>query len=237
MLACLASLALLASFAPTATTAFAHPHPNLHPSFLTSDGKTTIRFDFAGAPDLQQWGETQVAPALQEWYPKIVALLPSPGFHPSKTINISFQETMNAVAVTGGNQITANASYFRTHPDDVNALVHEATHIVQAYPSDGGPSWLVEGLDDYIRFYIVEPHTHGAHIPPSRAPLVHYNDSYRTTANFLHWVVKQTDPSIIVKLNEAMRKGTYTDRVWKKLTGKSLAQLGDEWKLSLLTPK
>jgi len=229
--ACFALLPLLA------TPAFARNKKDLHPTFLTSDGKTTIRFDFTGAPDLQPWGETKVAPALQEWYPKIVALLPSPGFHPADTITISFEDKAKFVAATSADHITANATYFRTHPKDVNALVHEATHVVQAYHNNGAPFWLTEGLDDYIRYYIVEPGSHGADIPPARAASVHYNDAYRTTANFLAWVVAQTDPSIIVKLNASLREGTYNDDIWKTLTGKPLPQLADAWKQSLLAAK
>jgi hypothetical protein len=231
------SFAYLALLALLAAPAFAQDQPGLHRAFIASDGQTALRFDFTGAPDLQPWGEAQVAPALQQWYPKIAALLASPGFHPATVITISFQEKLDAVAVTSDNHITANASYFRMHPKDVNALVHEATHVVQAYHNNGAPSWLVEGLDDYIRYYIVEPGTHAADIPPRRATAVHYDDSYRTTANFLHWVVTQTDPSAIVELNAALREGTYSDKLWKKLTGESLPQLGDEWKQSLQATK
>jgi hypothetical protein len=231
---CLASVL----FVSLTASAYAKDKHDLHASFPTADNYATIQFDFTGAPDLQEWGETKVAPVLQAWYPKLIAMLPSPGFHSAKTITVEFKD-IKAPAYTMGARITANPDYFRKHPNDVNALTHELTHVVQDYGPNGGgyghnPVWLVEGLDDYIRFYVVEPETHGADIGPKRAATVNYNDSYRTTGNFLHWVVLQTDPSFIVKLNAAMRAHTYSDQTWVELTGKSATELGDEWKKSLL---
>jgi Peptidase of plants and bacteria len=212
----------------------AETKPDLHPRFATSDNRATIEFDLTNAPDLREWAVSNVAPVLQEWYPKLIELLPSHGFHPAKKIIITFKEPLSAPAYTQGNEISANASYFRTHPNDVGALVHETTHVVQAYHGQN-PGWLVEGLDDYIRFYIYEPQTHGADISSRRAPSVHYSDSYRTTANFLNWIVTtRANPSFIVKLNAAMRDGKYSDKTWLKLTGKPVSQLGEEWKQALL---
>lgn len=204
----------------------------LHATFPTADGKVKIVFDFTGAPDLKDWATTQAAPALVEWYPKICALLPSPGFHCSDVVYISFKD-IDPPAYTEGNHITAKPAWFRAHPGDANALVHEATHVVQAYGGGHNPGWLVEGLDDYIRYYVVEPDTHSAEISPKRAPSVHYNDAYRTTANFLHWVVTKYGADVIPKLNAAMREHRYSDATWVDLTGKHLEDLGAAWKQTL----
>ena len=38
---------------------------------------------------------------------------------------------------------------------------------------------------------------------------------------------------LVAKLNEAMRRGTYREDLWKQRTGKTVRQLADEWKRSL----
>jgi hypothetical protein len=73
----------------------------------------------------------------------------------------------------------------------VGSIVHEMVHVVQQYGDYREPSWVVEGLPIYIRFYLFEPEVRGADITPRVANRVRYDDSYRITANFLNWVVKQ----------------------------------------------
>src|SRR5438552_207308 len=45
--------------------------------FHSADGKCTLTIDTSGAPELKEWSETKLAPVLADWYPKIVAMLPS----------------------------------------------------------------------------------------------------------------------------------------------------------------
>jgi hypothetical protein len=111
-------------------------------------------------------------------------------------------------------------------------------HVVQQY-GDGAhnPGWLAEGCADYIRWFKYEPQSHGADMVWMRkhgknfSP--HYNDSYRITANFLDWVTQKYDHDIVAQLNAAMRAGTYDENLWQKYTGKSVSQLGTEWKQEL----
>ncbi len=62
---------------------------------------------------------------------------------------------------------------------------------------------------------------------PARAK---YDGSYRVTANFLNWVTTQYDPQIVQKLNAVARAGKYREELWKEATGKTVQELGDEWK-------
>src|SRR5438445_10655144 len=39
-------------------------------------------FDTSAAPDLAEWTSKNLVPVVKEWYPKLVSLLPSPGFEP-----------------------------------------------------------------------------------------------------------------------------------------------------------
>src|SRR6185295_19698922 len=92
------------------------------------------------------------------------------------------------------------------------------------------PGWLIEGIPDYIRWYLYEPQTKGAEITARNLARAKYDASYRVTGNFLNWVSEKYDTNIVVKLNAAGRAGKYSDEVWKTSTGKTAQELGDEWK-------
>jgi hypothetical protein len=84
-------------------------------------------------------------------------------------------------------------------------------HIVQQYRRARGgnrnPGWMVEGLADYIRWFLYEPENLRPRPNPARA---NYDDSYRTTAAFLAYVKETHDKEIIKKFNAAMRGGKYS---------------------------
>lgn len=135
----------------------------------------------------------------------------------------------NGVAATGGGRITGSVKYFKAHPDDFGAMVHETVHVVQSYRGRGNPGWLVEGIADYERFFKYEPGKLGP-LNPNRA---RYDDSYRVTAAFLAYVTEKHDKETVRKLNAAMREGKYTEELFKGLTGKSVKELNEEWRASL----
>ncbi len=117
--------------------------------------------------------------------------------------------------------------------DATGPLVHEMVHVVQHYQGDG-PGWLVEGIADYIRWFKFEPGSHGADLvwmkkePKPFSP--RYDDSYRISANFLNWVTEHYDKKIVANLNAAMRGKNYNETLWKQYTGKTVQELGAEWK-------
>jgi hypothetical protein len=92
------------------------------------------------------------------------------------------------------------------------------------------PGWLVEGIADYVRWFLYEPQTKGAEITTRNLAQAKYDASYRVTGNFLNWVVVKHDTNIVQKLNAAAREGRYRDDLWKESTGKSVQELGAEWK-------
>jgi hypothetical protein len=122
-----------------------------------------------------------------------------------------------------------SVKYFKSHPDDVGAMVHETTHIVQNYRRRGNPSWLVEGVADYVRFFKFEP----GKIGPINAERARYDRSYRVTAAFLAYVSDKYDKQLVLKLNERMRAGEYKEEIFQELTGKTVQELNDEWRASL----
>jgi hypothetical protein len=214
----------------------------------SADGYCEISVDTSEAPDLKEWAETKLAPVLAEWYPKIVAMLPSEGYSAPTNFSVSIRPG-RGVAATGGNRITANSTWLKRELDGeaIGALLHEEVHVIQQYR--GGrrdnpdykrpPGWLVEGIPDYIRWFLYEPQSHGAdatYFRTRKSLKLNYDGLYRISANFLNCVIENygKNQSLLARVNAACRQGTYTDDLWKEMTGKSLQELNEEWKFSVL---
>lgn len=141
-----------------------------------------------------------------------------------------FKPNIDAPAYTAGDEITINAGWIHDHPDDFGMVVHELTHIVQAYPSAGDkPGWLVEGIADYIRWWRYEPEAPRPHIDPQKSS---YRDGYRTTGAFLAWLLQTYDKRLVHRLDQALRTGTYPEAIFQQVTGKPLDTLWAEFVLS-----
>jgi hypothetical protein len=190
-----------------------------------------IIVDVRDDPTMKEWAE-KAARICEKNYAMICEELRSPGFRPPTVVSMSLTNSYNGVAMAGNGQITGSVKFFKEHPDDFGAMVHETVHIVQSYGRFGGnnpPGWLVEGIADYVRFYKYEPGKL-ARIPPD---LARYDASYQITARFLAYVTEKYDKELVRKLNAASRDGKYRDAIWKELTGKTVEELGLEWKRSL----
>ena len=184
--------------------------------------------DVADAPEIKEWAE-KVARECEKSYPMINEELKSDGYKPPTTVTIALKNSYRGVAAAGGGRIVGSVKYFKDHPDDIGAMVHETSHIVQRYRARNNPGWLVEGVSDYVRFFKYEPGKLGR-IDPDRA---HYNGSYRTTAAFLAYLTDKYDKQIVLKLNALMREGKYTKETFKQLTGKTEKELDLEWRATL----
>jgi Peptidase of plants and bacteria len=182
--------------------------------------------DVSDAPEMKEWAE-KVARVCERNYPMINDELMSPGFKPRTQITMTMKSDYKGVAQAGGGRITGSVKYFKDHPKDTGAMVHETVHCVQAYRT-GGPGWLVEGIADYIRFFKYEPGKIGR-----LAKDPHYNGSYRTTAAFLNFAAETYDKDLVKKVNKSMREGEYQESIWKVLTKKTLKELDEEWRDSL----
>ena len=210
-------------------------------SFAVEGGKYQFTIDASAAPDLLGWADKELRPVIQEWYPKLVAMLPSEGFQAATNVTLRFRNDMGGTpAAAGGGRISMNSGWFRKElkREARGSVVHEMVHLVQNYgaarrtnPSaTRAPGWLVEGIADYIRWFLYEPETKGAEITERNLARAKYDASYRITGNFLNWVVQTYDQEIVRKLNAAAREGKYTEQLWKESTGKTLPDLGEEWK-------
>ena len=183
--------------------------------------------DVKDAPEMKEWAE-KAARICERQYDAINEELKSPRFQPPRRVRMTLKK-MNGVAYTSGGAITGSVAYFKRNDDDFGAMVHETVHVVQSYRLPGNPGWLVEGIADYVRFFKYEPGKLGR-LDPKRS---RYDGSYRVTAAFLAYLTEKYDKAIVRKLNKMMREGEYKKEVFQRLTGKTLEQLGDEWRATL----
>jgi hypothetical protein len=212
-------------------------------TFEVERGKYRITIYTSETPDLTEWAHKELAPVLQQWYPKIVKMLPSEGYQAPRSVSITFSPNMRGVAATGGTRIRCGAGWFRRQlqGEAKGAVVHELVHVVQQYGrarrsnpnATRTPGWLVEGIADYIRWFLYEPQTRGAEVTGRNIARARYDSSYRISGNFLNWVTKTYDKNIVRKLNAAARQGRYKESLWKEATGRTVQELGDEWKRNL----
>jgi hypothetical protein len=166
--------------------------------------------------------------------------LPSEAFEAPDKVSIQFLADMEGVANASGSRIRCAAKWMRRNLDGeaVGAVVHELVHVVQQYgrarrnnpDATRTPGWIVEGIPDYIRWFIYEPESRGADITERNLSRARYDANYRISANFIDWVVRNYDRNLIEKLNAAAREGRYKEELWKEWTGATLQELGEEWR-------
>jgi 3-keto-disaccharide hydrolase/Peptidase of plants and bacteria len=196
--------------------------------------------DTSEMPELTEWAHRKLVPMVEEWYPRIVEMLPSEGYEAPKTFSITFLKDMRGVANTSGTKIRCAGTWFKNNlqGEAVGAVFHEMVHVVQQYGrarrtnpgATRAPGWLTEGIPDYIRWFIYEPQTHGAEITRRNISRASYDASYRITANFLNWTTEKYSRDLARTLNAAIREGKYSEDLWKQATGHTVKELGDEWK-------
>jgi Peptidase of plants and bacteria len=182
--------------------------------------KVAVTVDTSEVPEVAEWAR-KAKELCEKWHPLVADLLKSDGFTPRGEVRIVFKKNMKGVAYASGRTITIAAAWIKKHPDDYGMVVHELTHTIQGYQRGPRPSWLVEGIADYVRFFHYEPKTKVI-VNPKRAS---YRNGYRTTAAFLAWIEKAHDKDIVRKLNAALRQGTYKDELFKTHTTKTVDEL------------
>jgi hypothetical protein len=191
-------------------------------------GKTPplkITLDTSQAPEMAKWA-AHVKLLCEKNYPLICTQLASPGFQPPTTVKIVF-ENKDGVAWTAGGQITCCTDWFKQHPDDYGAVIHELSHVVQSYHAPV-PGWVTEGIADYVRWFKYEPAKRRPHVNP-RNTNANYTDGYQTTAAFFDWIVRTKNRSFVQRLNAAARDGKYSDELFSQYARKPLDELWTEF--------
>ena len=213
-------------------------------TYKTDDGRYTFIVDSTQSPELRDWFGKKAIPAVKEWYPKIVDLIAVPGFSSPVQMTLRLQEGViipgnrGIPAFASGRNIVVSSEFLRSQEkgEAIGCVIHEIVHIAQT--SDWGrgrrgrvPSWVTEGVADYIRWFLFEPESGGAVIrDPDKA---RYDASYRTTANFFDWVVRTQVKDLPRKLNATSSTG-YHHGLWREWTGKTVEELEADWKKSLV---
>ena len=64
------------------------PPEKIVKSYQSKDGKYRYIIDSTKVPDLTEWSEKELLPVIEEWYPKIVAMLPSDGYRAAEIANL-----------------------------------------------------------------------------------------------------------------------------------------------------
>ncbi|MEJ6578563.1 MAG: basic secretory protein-like protein [Akkermansiaceae bacterium] len=215
--------------------------------FPSKSGKFTYTLDSTDAPDLADWAAERLIPVMDDWYPKIIEMLPVPGVAPSTEITFTLKRAENlpqnlrgVPAYASGASVVFNADFMRREVggEAVGAGIHEIVHVVQFAGRDEKgritrgkrlPTWVTEGAADYIRWFLFEPEKNGARINQRNFEQARYDSSYRISAHFFDWVVKNYDKELMRHLNLSIHEG-YREEIWKTWTGKTLQELGSEWK-------
>ena len=192
--------------------------------------------DTSEVPDLklEAWG--RIAEALcRTWYPKVSAILhtdDSTRTPLSPIVKLIFKPTLSVPAYASGGDLYLNGAYVKSHLDDYGMIVHELTHLVQRY-TEYKPSWLVEGIADWVRGYSFEPELTHPRINFAKA---NYTDAYKTTAAFLQWASLHYDKDLVPKLSIALTNNTYQDTLFTQYTGKDAPTLWREFVASQPAP-
>jgi hypothetical protein len=206
------------------------------PETKTPDFDWTLEVSLS--PEVKEWAETKLKPAVDQWYPVWVDCLASDGFTAPKKFKITIKP-MNGVAATSGTDVEVSESWIKGQiktpewNEAIGSVLHELVHVVQQYKTRGNPGWMVEGIADYFRWFHYEPVEHRPKLSARRAARAKYSDSYQTTAGFLEYVVMNHDHELAVKMNAAMRQGRYSPDLWKEYTGMSVQDLWSEYVKSL----
>jgi hypothetical protein len=194
--------------------------------------------DVSQSPDLKEWAETKLKPAVDQWYPVWEDCLASDGFAAPKKFKITIKP-MDGVAATGDTDVEVSEEWIKGQVkkpewnEAIGSVIHELVHVVQQYKARGNPGWMVEGIADYFRWFHYEPVAHHPKLSARRAARAKYSDSYQTTAGFLEYVAKNHDHEFVVKMNAAMRQGRYSPDLWTEFTGMTVQDLWSEYVKSL----
>ena len=184
-----------------------------------------MTIDVSQSPEMAEWA-AKAKERCEKNYVMIIEQLDAPGFIPPNDVKLVFVND-KGVASTSGKTIRCCTAYFKTHPDDYGAVIHELCHVVQNYGRKPVPGWVSEGIADYVRWFKYEE--------PNRHPRIRnfakakYSDSYQTTAVFFDWIVRTKDKTFIKRLNEKARNGEYKAELFEQYAGKPLNDLWTEF--------
>lgn len=189
----------------------------------------TVTIDATQASDLTSYLNTYAKSEIETWYPKIADAIAYPSYAPINSMKIVMDTGTSGVANASyaTRIISVNPSWLRDNPEDGGGMfIHEATHILQAYPTNDPTNWIVEGIADWTRDWFSRERFY---IPAPNAKLGPYRDG----ALVARWAQAKYDPAFVRKLNIAMHTNSYSASFVANLTaGRNASQLFAEAKQS-----
>lgn len=159
-------------------------------------------------------------------YPKLVEYFKA--HNPAMEVQVTIDPAYDGAAYASGGGIVISANYINANPGDTDILIHELTHIVQAYRSS--TFWIQEGIADYARHKFAV-----GHLPEDWSHLGSYSsdhkleNGYRETARFFVWLVKRVNggEELLLEVDGLCRSGTYSPAIWWDRTGMGATLLWD----------
>ena len=161
-----------------------------------------------------------------EVYPKLAK-----EYNPNTLKKVSFlvDTSYDGVAAASDGKVVYSSMWMDKHPEDIDVVTHEVMHIVQDYGNSVGPGWLTEGIADYVRFKFGIDNAGAKWVLPALKPEHHYQNSYRITARFFHWIEKNVKAGTVKAVDASLRDHSYTPAIWTTLTGKDLDMLWSDY--------
>ena len=159
-------------------------------------------------------------------YPKEAAMYNE---NTSKKVTFIIDPAYDGVAATGDDVVRFNPVWFHKHPGDIDVVTHEVMHIVQAYGETDAPGWITEGVADYVRYKFGVDNAGAGWKLPDYNTKQNYDNAYRVTARFFVWIEQHYNKDFVKQLDDVVRRHTYKDDFSKKHTGKTFAELWQEY--------
>lgn len=176
-------------------------------------GRLAVRVDASAALELEDWAG-QAGRRLEAWYPKIVGALAVDGTPPERVVHLVLRGGEVPPGETAGSRIMISSKWAADHRDQSSVVAHEMVHVLQRYGT-GAPAWLVEGIPDYVRFYVIDRGARGAEF---RADISNFDNGYVPTAGMLDWLERRR-PGTVARLDLCLREGIWGPETFEEVTG------------------
>jgi hypothetical protein len=157
-------------------------------------------------------------------YPQILEILgrkPKDSPTQFKIVFVKRIESGN-VAQARGDEIQLNGEWFTHYPIELDmTLIHEMVHVAQQYKRS--PFYWTEGIADYVCYKL--GYTNSWACPQCAAEYPHYTSGYGCAGAFLLYLDAGYDSNIVRKLDRDLFRGSYSEKLFLKATGRTLLEL------------